>query len=139
MLLLSGCAAGPAGQPEPTRKPALTQYTVDASVQLDGEKVLTEGRWATRCKLDVEEPWMIANVDDGATEMPSLTAGHGTPGSRQLMVITANGDAWYGDETKGLELELDESGLRASGTVLSSVDYDVTAEIAIDMPCGLVE
>ncbi|WP_201521949.1 hypothetical protein [Gulosibacter hominis] len=65
-----------------------------------------------------------------------MTAGHGGPGKRTLLLLIEENQAWYGDETQAAKIELDEDGLRVSGKVVSGTDYAVTATIDIELPCG---
>lgn len=134
--LLTGCAENanvPAGD---ATQPAIPATVTSGHVRVNGESYAPPSGWSVRCNFSTDEPWLLASSPQKSEQYPSLTAGHGGPGKRTLLLLIEENQAWYGDETQATKIELDEDGLRVSGKVVSGTDYAVTATIDIELPCG---
>lgn len=139
LLALTGCAPD-APTADPTKKyREVTEAAVsEGHVKVNGTNYAPPSGWSVRCNLGVDEPWVLASSKNAKEPYPTLTAGHGQPGDRSLLLIVKEGEQWFGYEAEGLEYELDEDGLRASGEVVSGTDYSVKATLDIDLPCGTI-
>ncbi len=134
---LTGCGREVTGADPTVKSHEVTEAAVAAGrVSVNGTSHQPRSGWSVRCKLSIDEPWLIASPVNSKEQYPSLTAGHGKAGDRWLLLLTEEGKSWAGSEAEGLEFRFDETGLRVSGEVRSGSDYSVRTTIDIDLPCG---